>query len=49
MTIPYNEAGQQAFDVFYRIAEKLFAAAQAATGEYIMQNYPQSRTLGESR
>ncbi len=31
MTIPYNEAGQKAFEVFYRVAEKLYANAQTAT------------------
>lgn len=30
MTIPYNEAGQRAFDVFYRVAEKLYASAPRA-------------------
>lgn len=48
MTIPYNKAGQVAFDVFYRIAEKLYAGAQAATSEYIAQHFPESRTLEES-
>lgn len=48
MTIPYNTAGQAAFDVFYKVAAKLYAAAQETTNEYIAQNYPGSRTMGES-
>ncbi len=48
MTIPYNEAGQRAFDVFYRIAEKLYANAQAATSEYIAQHFPACQTVAET-
>ncbi len=48
MTIPYNAAGQAAFDVFYKVAAKLYAAAQETTNEYIAQHYPGSRTLAES-
>ncbi len=47
MTIPYNEAGQKAFDVFCRIAEKLYANAQAATSEYIAQHLPVCQTVAE--
>jgi len=47
MTIPYNESGQRAFEVFYKVAAKLYAGAQAATNEYINQYYPQSCTLAE--
>ncbi len=47
MTIPYNESGQRAFEVFYKVAAKLYAGAQAATNEYIKQYYPQSCTLAE--
>jgi len=48
VTIPYNAAGQAAFDVFCKVAAKLYAGAQAATSEYIDQHYPESRTLKES-
>ena len=30
MTIPYNTAGQHAFDVFYRVAARLYAAGREA-------------------
>ena len=46
-TIPYNPAGQAAFDVFRRIAERLYAGAQAAVDAYIAANYPHSTALGE--
>lgn len=47
MTIPYNAAGQQAFDVFYRVAARLYSAAQEAVDAYIAENCPDSRTTGE--
>ena len=47
MTIPYNTAGQHAFDVFYRVAARLYAAAQEAVDTYIAENCPDSRTTGE--
>ncbi len=47
MTIPYNEAGKRAFDVFCRIAEKLYANAQAATSEYIAQHLPACQAVAE--
>lgn len=47
MRIPYNTAGQQAFDVFRRVAEKLYTAAQDAVDEWMAQNCPDAETLGE--
>ena len=47
MTIPYNEAGQRAFDIFYRIAARLYAEAQAAVDIFTAETCPESRTLGE--
>ena len=47
MTIPYNAAGQQAFDVFYKVAARLYSAAQEAVDAYIAENCPDSRTTGE--
>ena len=46
MTIPYNAAGQQAFDVFYKVAARLYSAAQEAVDAYIAENCPDSRTTG---
>ena len=45
--IPYNTAGQQAFDVFCRVAEKLYKAAQESVDEWIAQNCPDSEIIGE--
>lgn len=45
--IPYNEAGKRAFDVFYKVATKLYTAAQEATDEYIAKEYPESRIIDE--
>lgn len=47
MRIPYNTAGQQAFDVFRRVAEKLYTAAQDAVDEWMAQNCPDGEILGE--
>lgn len=47
MNIPYNAAGQQAFEVFRRVAEKLYAAAQDAVDKWVAQNCPQVETIGE--
>ena len=47
MTIPYNAAGQQAFETFRRIAEKLFRAAQDSVDEWMMQNCPDGEILEE--
>ncbi len=33
--IPYNEAGKKAYDVFYKLAEKLLIKAREATNDYI--------------
>lgn len=48
MTIPYNAAGQQAFDVFYKVAARLYSAAQEAVDAYIAENCPDSRTTGNA-
>ena len=48
MTIPYKEAAQSADDVFNRVAEKLYASAQAATSEYIAQHLPACETVAET-
>lgn len=45
--IPYNEAGQQAFDVFFRVAAKLYADAQTAVNEYIAQSIQTCKTVSE--
>ncbi len=45
--IPYNAAGQRAFDVFYKVAAKLYMAAQDATSEYVAREYPESETIAE--
>lgn len=47
MTIPYNAAGQQAFEVFRRVAEKLYAAAVDAADEWMAQNCPDGETVSE--
>lgn len=47
MTIPYNEAGQRAFEVFTRIAARLYADARAAVDAFTAENCPESLTLGE--
>lgn len=47
MKIPYNEAGQQAFETFRRVAEKLYNAAQEAVDEWMAQNCPDGEILGE--
>ena len=47
MTIPYNEAGQRAFEVFCKIAKRLYAEAQAAVDDFARTNCPGSRTLWE--
>lgn len=47
MTIPYNAAGQQAFDIFYKVAKRLYETAQDAVDEYIAQNFPDGRTTME--
>ncbi len=47
MTIPYNEAGQQAFEVFRRIAARLYEEAQAAVDAFTAENCPKGKTIGE--
>lgn len=47
MTIPYNEAGQRAFDIFTRIATRLYEEAKAAVDAFTAENCPKSLTLGE--
>ena len=46
MVIPYNEAGKRAFEVFRQVAEKLYAAAQEAVDEWMIQNCPDGKILG---
>ena len=45
--IPYNEAGKRSFEVFYRVAEKLYKAAQAAVDEWMAQNFPEAEIIRE--
>lgn len=47
MRIPYNTAGQQAFDVFRKVAEKLYTAAQEAVDEWMAQNCPAGEIIRE--
>lgn len=47
MRIPYNAAGQQAFETFRRVAEKLYIAAQEAVDEWMAQNCPDGEILAE--
>ena len=47
MTIPYNEAGKAAFDVFRRIAERLYTTARAAVDDYTAENFPHSTQHSE--
>lgn len=47
MKIPYSDAGQQAFDVFRKVAEKLYAAAQDAADEWMALNCPDGEILAE--
>lgn len=48
MMIPMNAAGQQAFDIFYRVAKRLYEAAQDAVDEYIAENFRGAQTTGET-
>lgn len=46
IVIPYgSKAGQEAFAVFYRIAQRLHAEAEAAADSYIAEAYPGSETV----
>ena len=47
MEIPYNAAGKQAFEVFRKVAEKLYKAARDAVDEWMVQNCPDGEILGE--
>lgn len=46
IVIPYgSKAGQEAFSIFYRIAQRLHAEAEAEADRYIAEAYPGSDTL----
>ena len=45
--IPYNEAGKMSFEVFYRVAEKLYKAAQDTVNEWMAQNCPEAEIIRE--
>ena len=47
MTIPMNAAGQAAFDVFYKIAKRVYARAQEAVDAYTAENCPGCITKAE--
>ena len=43
--IPYNAAGRLAFDVFHRLAVKLCEAADEATRDFTLANFPTAQTI----
>jgi hypothetical protein len=43
--IPNNVAGQLAFDVFHRLAVKLCEAADEATRDFMLANFPAAQTI----
>lgn len=46
IVIPYeSKAGQEAFEIFYRIAKRLHSEAKAETDRYIADTYPGSKTI----
>lgn len=46
IVIPYgSKAGQEAFSIFYKIAQRLHAEAEAEADRYIAEAYPGSETL----
>lgn len=47
MTIPMNAAGQAAFDVFYKIAKRVYERAQEAVDAYAAENCPDYITTAE--
>ena len=45
--IPYNAAGQLAFDVFHRLAVKLCETADEATRDFMLTNFPTAETVSK--
>jgi hypothetical protein len=45
--VPYNAAGQAAFETFTEIAERLWNTAKRATAEYIRAAMPDAETVSE--
>jgi hypothetical protein len=43
--IPDNAAGRLAFDVFHRLAVKLCEAADEATRDFMIANFPTAQTI----
>jgi hypothetical protein len=43
--IPDNAAGRLAFEVFHRLAVKLCEAANEATRNFMLANFPAARTI----
>jgi hypothetical protein len=43
--IPYTPAGQLVFDAFYRLAVDLCEAANEATRDFMLSNFPNARTI----
>ena len=46
MTVPYNEAGKQAFEVFSSIARKMHDRAVATVEAYVSDRMPEGRIIG---
>jgi hypothetical protein len=43
--IPYTPAGQLVFDSFYRLAVDLCEAADKATRDFMLSNFPNAQTI----
>ena len=45
--IPYNDAGQRAFEVIKKIAERICETGQKAMDDFIGENFPGAKTISE--